>query len=95
MHPFTVILGVVSGSLLSIAFGLCVVLLVFWVLQGDHPRFRAELPEVARSAAMFTTLAAVAAMAMFGTLRSRPWRYPVLAALWLGLLLVAWVYWPR
>jgi hypothetical protein len=94
MHPFTAVLGVVAGSLVSVAFGLGVVLLVFWMLRNDHPQFSAELPEVARAFAMFFALAAAGAIGFLGTVRARAWRYAPLAAMWLGLLLVGWYYWP-
>ncbi|GIK34180.1 MAG: hypothetical protein BroJett010_07390 [Gammaproteobacteria bacterium] len=94
MHPFTAILGFVAGSLVSLAFGLGVVLFVFWLLQNEHPRFAAELPEVIRAFSMFLILAVLAATGFAGTLRNRPWRYLPLALTWIGLLLVAYVYWP-
>ncbi len=94
MHPFTAILGIVAGSLVSLAFGLAVVLLVFWVLQNDHPRFAAELPEVARGFLMFFALAALGAVGFLGTVRARPWRHGPLLLLWIGLAGVAWYYWP-
>lgn len=94
MHPFTAILGIVAGSLVSLAFGLAVVLLVFWLLQGDHPRFSAELPEVARGFAMFFALAACSVAAFVATVKARPWRYAPLGLLWIGLLAVGWYYWP-
>lgn len=94
MHPFTAILGIVAGSLVSLAFGLAVVLLVFWLLQGDHPRFSAELPELVRAVVMFLALAVVAVLGFIGTIRRRSWRYGPLAVMWLGLLAVGWYYWP-
>jgi hypothetical protein len=94
MHPFTAILGFVAGSLVSLAFGLAVVLLVFWLLQHDHPRFAAELPELRRGFAMFFALAALGASGFVGTLRARRWRYLPLGLMWAGLALVGWYYWP-
>lgn len=94
MHPFTAVLGFLAGSLVSLAFGLGVVLLVFWVLQNDDPRFAAELPEVARAFVMFFVLAVFAALGFLGTVRERRWRYTPLALMWVGLLLVGWYYWP-
>ena len=94
MRPFVVILGILLGSLFSIAFGLCVVLLVFWVLQSDHPRFAGELPAVAAGAALFSALAGIAAAGFVGTLRERRWRFPVLGLLWAGLFATGWFYWP-
>jgi hypothetical protein len=94
MHPFTAVLGIIAGSLVSLAFGLAVVLLVFWLLQGDHPRFTTELPELVRAVLMFFGLAVVSVLAFIGTIRRRPWRYQPLAALCVGLLAVGWYYWP-
>ena len=94
MQPFTVILGVVLGSLFSIAFSLAVVLLVFWILRGDHPRFDAELPELFRATLIFGALALLAGSGFFGTLKQTGWRYAPLALLWLGLLATGWFYWP-
>lgn len=95
MQPFTVILGIIAGSLVSIAFSLGVVLLVFWILRGDHPRFDAELPELFRATLMFTGLALLGGCGFLGTVRGRPWRYACLAALWAGLLATGWYYWPQ
>ena len=94
MYPFAAVLGFLAGSLVSLAFGLGVVLLVFWLLQNDDPRFALELPEVARSFVMFFALAVLAALGFLGTVRERRWRYAPLALMWLGLLLVGWYYWP-
>jgi len=94
MQPFTVILGVVLGSLFSIAFSLAVVLLVFWILRNDHPRFDAEMPELFRATLIFVGLAVVAGCGFVGTVRRRVWRYAVLALLWAGLLAAGWYYWP-
>jgi hypothetical protein len=94
MHPFTAILGIVAGSLVSLAFGLAVVLLVFWLLQNDNPRFSAELPEVARGFFMFFWLAIFSVVAFVGTIRGRRWRFAPLTLMWIGLLGAGWYYWP-
>lgn len=94
MRPFIALLGIVSGSLVSLAFGLLVVVMVFWLLRNDHPRFASELPAVARSAAIFLCLATAAAVAFVGTLKQRRWRYGALSLLWAGLLLAGFYYWP-
>lgn len=94
MLPFTIILGILLGSLVAIAFGLAVVGLIFWFIQDDSPRVAQETPMLLRSAAIFAGLAAAAAWGFWGTLRRRRWRYPVLAVLWAGLLATGWYYWP-
>lgn len=94
MQPFTAILGVIAGSLVSIAFGLAVVLMVFWALRAEHPQFSAELPELVRAFLIFFSLATLAAFGFLGTVRVRRWRYGPLMLLWLGLSLAGWYYWP-
>jgi len=56
MRPFTAILGIITGSLVSLAFGMGVVLLVFWLLRNEHPQFQTELPEVGRAFLMLSLI---------------------------------------
>ena len=95
MNPFTVVLGIVLGSLFSIAVSLAGVLLVFWILRDESPRFGTEMPELVRSTVIFTVLALIAAGGFIGTLYRKNWRYPCLGLLWLGLIATVWYYWPE
>jgi len=95
MRPFTVVLGILLGSLFSISFSLFVVLLIFWILQNDAPRFTEELPELLRSVLIFSSLTAIAAFGFVGTVRFRLWRYGCLVILWAGLFGTAVYYWPE
>jgi len=94
MRPFTAFLGFIAGSLVSMAFGLGVVLLVFWLLRNDHPQFSAELPEVARGSFIFFVLAVLSGLAFWATVQARRWRYAPLGLMWIGLMLVGFYYWP-
>jgi TctA family transporter len=94
MRPFTVVLGVLLGSLFSVSFSLSVVLLIFWILRNDAPRFTEELPELVRSTLIFAMLTVTAAFGFVGTIRDRAWRYACLVILWAGLLGTAFYYWP-
>ena len=94
MNPFTVVLGITLGSLVSIAFSLGGVLLVFWILRDESPRFNAEMPELLRGTAIFVGLAAVAAVGFIGTLQKKRWRHISLIFLWFGLIGTGWYYWP-
>ncbi len=94
MNPFTVILGITLGSLVSIAFSLAGVLFVFWFLQDESPRFDAELPELLRSTAIFFVLDGVAAVSFLGTAKSKRRQHGALAFLWLGLIGAGLYYWP-
>jgi hypothetical protein len=94
MQPFAVILGIVLGSLVSITFSLAVVMLVFWILRNDDPRFAAEMPELVRGTLIFSFLAAAAALAFAGVLLRRLWRFLALAMFGAGMLGTAYYYWP-
>ena len=39
MQPLTVVIGIVLGSVFSIAFGLAIVWLIFGLRQGEDSRF--------------------------------------------------------
>ena len=95
MQPMTVLLGIVFGTLFAIAFGLAVVLVIFWLLQGEHPRVGAEVPELLRAVAMFTVLALVSGFSFLGSLRRTKWRWLALLTLLSGIWLVGAYYWPE
>jgi len=93
-RPFTVLLGILLGTLFAIAFGLLIVCVVFWVLRNEEPRLLAELDSLVMSTAIFVTLSITAGLSFYGSLRLTSWRYLPLAGLWLGLLLAGRYYWP-
>lgn len=94
MRPLTVLNAIVLGSSVAITFGLCSTLIIFLVLSGETPRFREELPLLARYAAIFVGLTALAAVSFIGQVRNRPWRRWAQVAMWGTLgglaLLYAW-----
>jgi len=94
MNPFTVILGITLGSLVSMAFSLGGVLLIFWIIRDQSNQLDAEMPELIRSAAIFFSLAVLAAAGFFGTVKKKSWRHACLALLWLGLIGTSFYYWP-
>jgi hypothetical protein len=93
-RPFTVLLGIIMGTVFSIAFGLAVVCFVFWVLRDEEPRVAAEFGSLLISTGIFVTLSCCAGLSFYGSLWQYSWRYAALAMLWLGLLLTGWYYWP-
>jgi hypothetical protein len=92
--PFSVLLGIVLGTLFSIAFGLAIVCFVFWVLQDEEPRLLGEVANLVKSTGIFTALSVIAGMSFFGSLHKAAWRHLPMAGLWLGLLLAGSYYWP-
>lgn len=94
MQPLTVVLGIVLGSVFSIAFGLAIVWLIFGLRQGEDSRFALELPELARATVLFTIVTVLSAYAFLGSLRATAWRHWPLLAMLLGLAGIGIYYWP-
>ncbi|MEQ1800356.1 MAG: hypothetical protein ABL989_00390 [Gammaproteobacteria bacterium] len=94
MQPLTVVLGIVLGSVFSIAFGLAIVWLIFGLRQGEDSRFALELPELARATVLFSLVTVVSAFAFLGSLRATTWRLWPLLVLIVGLAGIGFYYWP-
>ncbi len=94
MQPLTVVLGIVLGSVFSIAFGLAIVWLIFGLRQGEDSRFALELPELARATLLFSGVTVVSAFAFLGSLRVAEWRVWPLLALVVALAGIGFYYWP-
>jgi len=92
--PFSVLLGIILGSVFSIAFGLAIVCFVFWVLQDEEPRLLVESANLLASTGIFTALAMVAGISFFASTHKTSWRHLPMGALWAGLLLTGTYYWP-
>jgi hypothetical protein len=95
MRPFTVLIGIVLGSAASITFGLGAVLVVFFVLMGEHPDLSREMPQLARSLVAFAILTTASAGSFLGQARLRPWRGWAHLATGISLCIVVLLYWPR
>jgi hypothetical protein len=93
-RPFTVLLGIILGTVFAITFCTCIVGLVFWYLGDEAPRLAAEVDGLMEIVQIFVVLTAFAATSFIATLKSLKWRYFPLTALWLGLLLTGYYYWP-
>lgn len=95
MRPLAVLNAIVFGSAAAITFGLGGVLVIFLILQGQYPQMRAEFPVLVRSSVLFAVLAAVSGASLLGMLKGRPWRWVAHAAMWLVVVGIAAIYWPR
>ncbi len=93
-RPFTVLLGIILGTLFAIVFCTLIVGLVFWILSDEEPRLAAEVGSLIEIVWIFAVLTIFAAGSFIGSLRRAGWRYAAMAALWLGILATGWYYWP-
>ena len=93
MQPLTILTGVVLGSAAATTFALAATLVVFLVLAGEHPQFKAELPLLAVYALIFGVLTALAAVSFVAELKRRRWRAWSQLLMWSALAGVAALYW--
>ena len=93
MRPLTVLTGIVLGSSAATTFGLGATLVVFLVLSGEFPQFRAELPLLARYLALFVGLTALAGISFVGLAKNLPWRRWAQVAMWGALAGLGALYW--
>ena len=94
MQPLAMFPGVVMGSVVSIAVGLLLTLIVMLLLPEHADRFGSEFGPMFRALGGTLALVALSAAAFYGELRVRSWRRAALAALFGALALAAWFNWP-
>jgi Na+-driven multidrug efflux pump len=94
LRPLTIINGILLGSAASIAVGLCVVLLLFFLLIDEYPRLADEFPSLVASALIFLALTAVSAFSFVGLIKQWRSRWLGQTAMWLGLVMVVFYYLP-
>lgn len=94
MQPLTVVLGIVLGSVFSVAVSLGMVLLVFGLRLGEDSRYALEIPELIRGTMIFSLMSVVAALAFAGSVRQTAWRHWALLGLIVGLFGTGSYYWP-
>ncbi len=95
MRPLTIITGILLGSAASIAAGLSVVLLLFFLLIDEYPRLADEYPALVDSALVFLALTVVCVISFLGLIKQWRFRWLGQAAMWVGLVLVVMYYLPE
>jgi hypothetical protein len=95
MRPLAVLNAIVFGSAAAITFGLGGVLVIFLVLKGSYPEMNSEFPALLRSSGVFALLACVSGLSLLAVLKGLKWRWVAQIAMWLVVLGIGTLYWPR
>lgn len=90
MRPVAFITGVLLGTSSSIALGLSVVTLLFFVLADDYPRLADELGILVRTTVAFLLMTAICAVGFIGVIKEKTWRLYAQAAMWAGVGAMVW-----
>lgn len=94
MHPLTVVTGILLGSAASIALGLSVVMLMFFLLSGKHPQLASEVAPLTASTVIFLGMTVICAASFISLVKQLRWWWVPQAAMWAGLGLVVLYYLP-
>ncbi|HRP34403.1 MAG TPA: hypothetical protein PLI48_00845 [Gammaproteobacteria bacterium] len=94
MQPMTVVTGILLGSSAAIAAGLAVVVLIFLLLSGEHPRLGAEIGMLLASTGIFLGMTAVCAASFISLVKQLRWWWIPQAGMWAALGLVVLYYLP-
>lgn len=94
MRPLTAVNLIILGSCFAITFSLFAVLIVVLVLGDDYPRLQAEFNALWKSLLLFLGMTAISAASFYGLVKLHRWRFWAQGAMWLGLGLTGWYYWP-
>jgi peptidoglycan biosynthesis protein MviN/MurJ (putative lipid II flippase) len=86
MTPLVFLNGVLLGTSASIAFGLCVVMLLFAMLGKGSPQVAPEWDVLSTYTVIFIVMTALCAFSFIGHLKKRHWRWYAQFAMGVGLM---------
>jgi hypothetical protein len=95
MRPLTAVNAIVLGSAAAITFGLTGVLVIYIILKDRHPQLAQEFGPLLRSSGQFTVLTIVAAVSFRASIKNLWWQWIAQAAMWLTVVTIGLLYWPR
>jgi hypothetical protein len=95
MRPLTVVNAIILGSAAAITFGLSAVLVIYMILRNRHPELASEFGPLLRSSAQFAVLTIVSGASFVAMLKTLRWRWAAQALMWLTVLAIGALYWPR
>lgn len=94
MRPLTAVTLIVLGSCFAIMVSLAAVIIIVLVLGDEYPRLQHEFDPLLKSLAIFIAMTGLAAASFYGLLKNHVARYWGQGAMWIGLVLTGWSYWP-
>jgi len=92
--PLTAVTLIILGSCFAIMVSLAAVIIVVIVLGDEYPRLQQEFDPLLSSLGIFVVMTAISALSFYGLLKKHVARYWGQVAMWTGLLLTGWYYWP-
>lgn len=94
MRPIAAVTLIILGSCFAIMASLVGVITVVLVLGDEYPRLQNEFDPLLKSLIIFVGMTTLSTMSFYSLLKEHAARYWAQAAMWIGLLLTGWYYWP-
>jgi len=94
MRPIAAVTLIILGSCFAIMASLAAVITVVLVLGDEYPRLQNEFDPLFRSLIIFVGMTTLSALSFYSLLKKYAARYWAHAAMWIGLFLTGWYYWP-
>ena len=85
---------IILGSCFAIMVSLTAVIIIVLILGDEYPRLQHEFEPLLQSLAIFVGMTAVSASSFYTVMKNNRALYWAQAAMWGGLLLTGWFYWP-
>ena len=94
MRPISAITLIILGSCFAITVSLAAVIVVVLVLGDEYPRLQHEFVPLRNSFVLFLSMTAISTVSFYSLLKDHAARYWAHAAMWVGVVLTGWFYWP-
>ncbi len=94
MRPIAAVTLIILGSCVAITISLAAVVIIVLILGDEYPRLQREFEPLRESLALFVGMTAISALSFYGIIKNHSLRYLGQGAMWLGVLLTGWFYWP-
>lgn len=94
MRPIAVVTLIVLGSCFAVMVSLAAVITIVLVLGDEYPRLQREFEPLLESLGIFVGMTLISAASFYGLLKNHPLRFLGQGAMWLGLIVTGWFYWP-
>lgn len=94
MRPLTAVTLIILGSCFAIMVSLGAVVIVVLVLGDEYPRLQHEFKPLLESLGIFVGMTTISTASFYALLKNHSLRYWGQVAMWGGLVLTGWYYWP-
>lgn len=95
MTPLAVLNAIVFGSSVAISFGLIGVWIIFLVLSASSDQVQFEMQRLPLYCLGLLSMAGISGAALYSLLKQLKWRWQAQGLMWVALLVLGYLAWPK